>query len=173
MYHAIFDKYDEELILVEYSPSLNLGDFHCKDEDYRDWLINDAPYYISANLSHVKCLIDPKNDRILGYVAFCTDSFFITKSERNKICCKLKLPKLPFESLPAMKIGKLAVHVEETDKKYGRYLLWLSVGFAKDLNDYGVACRFITVDADITADETIPVFYEKRGFVYNLPLELH
>jgi hypothetical protein len=28
MYQNIFERYDEELVLVDYSPSLNLGDFH-------------------------------------------------------------------------------------------------------------------------------------------------
>jgi hypothetical protein len=35
-------------------------------------------------------------------------------------------------------------------------------------NDNGVACRFLTVDADISVDLTVPKFYEKNGFVYNL-----
>jgi hypothetical protein len=113
-------------------------------------------------------LINPDNDRILGYIALCADSFFITNPERNKICRRFSFPKLPFQSLPAIKIGKLAIHVEESGQYYGRYLLWLSMGLAKEINDFGVACRFLTVDADISADPSVPEFYEKSGFVYNL-----
>jgi hypothetical protein len=57
----------------------------------------------------------------------------------------------------------LAIHVEESGKYYGRYLLWLSIGLAKEINDFGVACRFLTVDADISADPSVPEFYEKNG----------
>ncbi|HBE76509.1 MAG TPA: hypothetical protein DDW65_01820 [Firmicutes bacterium] len=94
--------------------------------------------------------------------------FNLYRTERNKICRKFKLHKLPFQSLPAIKIGKLAIHAEEMGKSYRKYLLWLSIGFAKQMNDYGIACRFLTVDADISHNKTVPQFYEKSGFVFNL-----
>ena len=45
------------------------------------------------------------------------------------------------------------------------HLCW---SFAYSINDAGVACRFITVDADIEYDPDTPQFYKKNGFVENL-----
>ena len=36
------------------------------------------------------------------------------------------------------------------------------------MNELGVACRFLTVDADIDYDKNTPEFYLKNGFVLNL-----
>lgn len=166
MYREIFERYDDQLALVDFSPRLNLGDFHCKDEDYREWLIHDAQKYVETCLTRVKCLVDPETDRILGYMALCTDSFLITSAERNKISKRLKV-RIPFQSLPALKIGKLAAHVEETGKSYGAYLLWLAVAIAKEMTALGAACRFLTVDADISVDGTMVDYYSKLGFVVN------
>lgn len=166
IYRDTFERYDDELVLVDFSPRLNLGDFHCKDEDYREWLIHDAPQYVRTNLTRVKCLVNPLTDRILGYMALCADSFLITKTERNRISKRLKV-QIPFQSLPALKVGKLATHVEEAGKSYGVYLLWLAIAIAKEMMVLGVACRFLTVDADISVDPTIVDYYTKHGFVLN------
>ena len=40
--------------------------------------------------------------------------------------------------------------------------------FAYEVNKEGVACRFVTVDADIEYDPNTPLFYEKNGFINNL-----
>ena len=40
--------------------------------------------------------------------------------------------------------------------------------YAFEVNEAGVACRFVTVDADIEYDKNTPAFYEKNGFVMNL-----
>ena len=40
--------------------------------------------------------------------------------------------------------------------------------YAFGMNELGIACRFITVDADIEYDPDTPQFYFKNGFVENL-----
>ena len=47
-------------------------------------------------------------------------------------------------------------------------MLDIARAMAFDMNNLGIACRFITVDADIEYNEETPKFYEKNGFVENL-----
>lgn len=47
-------------------------------------------------------------------------------------------------------------------------MLDLARAYAFEMNKLGIACRFITVDADIEYDENTPEFYKKNGFVENL-----
>ena len=40
--------------------------------------------------------------------------------------------------------------------------------FAFEMNEIGIACRFVTVDADIEYNSDTPEFYKKNGYVENL-----
>ena len=45
-------------------------------------------------------------------------------------------------------------------------MLWIAFGIAGKFNDQlGVACRFLTVDADITYNKNTPEFYLKNRFI--------
>jgi hypothetical protein len=46
-------------------------------------------------------------------------------------------------------------------------MLWLALGIADEMNSSGIACRFLTLDADVTVEPSTPMFYERLGFVYN------
>lgn len=74
--------------------------------------------------------------------------------------------------MPALKVGKLAVNREVSEgakrKGYGSFLLEMARAFAFNMNEMGIACRFITVDADIEYNPDTPKFYFKNGFVVNL-----
>jgi len=70
-------------------------------------------------------------------------------------------------SVPALKIGQLAVSQRHRDKPYGSFMLFLALGYLKRLNNMGVGCRFLVVDADIEHNPDVPRFYEKNGFIYN------
>ena len=47
-------------------------------------------------------------------------------------------------------------------------MLEMERAFAFGMNELGIACRFITVDADIDYEPNTPEFYKKNGFVENL-----
>ena len=75
------------------------------------------------------------------------------------------LSEVAFMSLPAIKLGKLAINKklspEASRKGYGSFILDMINTFAYEVNKEGVACRFVTVDADIEYDPNTPLFYEK------------
>lgn len=73
-----------------------------------------------------------------------------------------EIGKVPYASIAALKIGKLAVNKELSDtarcKGYGSFMLELARAYAFQMNTMGVACRFITVDADIEFNADTPNF---------------
>ncbi len=159
------DEFEEilpKVELVNFSLGYRLRDFDCGSEDYNAFLSHDAQSYINQNISQVKLLINKQNGDIIGYIAYNTDSFLLDPEEK----AKEKLD-IPFNSVPALKIGKLAVDKNYKDLPYGSFLLWLSLGILEKINESGVGCRFITVDADITERPDTPDFYSKNGFVLN------
>jgi hypothetical protein len=148
--------------LVSFNEKYSLQNFDCGIPDYNNFLIHDARKYIELGISSVHLLIETGTDFILGYIALLTDSFLLDDEEKES----LKL-NVPFSSVPALKVGKLATHKDRKEHHYGCYLLELSLGFAQELLEYGTACRFITVDADIEYNEKTPEFYEGNGFIKN------
>jgi hypothetical protein len=103
VYRESFKLIEETALFVDYSSGYKLEDFQCKDPDYALWLQNDALYYIQQNISRVKLLINKLNNDIMCYMALCSDSFRL--SDEEKIRMNLNVP---YKSVPALKIGKLA-----------------------------------------------------------------
>lgn len=78
----------------------------------------------------------------------------------------------PFRTIPAMKIAKLAVdyNFSEKYKGIGSFMIETAAGKALVCNEDHCAARFLTVDADIEHDEGVLAFYEKNGFITNTEL---
>ncbi len=95
-------------------------------------------------------------------MALNTDSFLLDDVEKKK-----EGLKIPFKSVPALKVGKLAIDIKYANKGYGSFLLWMALGFVEQLNESGIGCRFIVVDADVQSNSRTPEFYTKNGFVEN------
>ncbi|TCL74231.1 acetyltransferase (GNAT) family protein [Hydrogenispora ethanolica] len=160
MFDPIYEQLAEQMVLVNYSPGYKLGEFDCGIPEYNVFIQNDAESLIDLNFTQIKLLINKNNADVVGYIALCSDSFFVDKAEKEKY-------NIQFSTFPALKIGKLAVHQNYRGRKIGHYLIFLTLGIVESMNEMGVACRFITVDADMEFDPNTPLFYEKFGFVYN------
>ena len=157
-----FEEISTAVFLVDYSPGYKLGEFDCGLKDYNDFITNDARIYIEQNICQVKLLLCKQTANIVAYMALNTDSFILDPEEKKK-----ENLDIPFNSVPALKIGKLATSSSYKDKPYGSFMLSLALGYLEQLNDLGIGCRFLVVDADIEHDARVPEFYEKNGFVYN------
>jgi hypothetical protein len=157
-----FEDILKAVVLVDYSPGYKLGDFDCGIPDYNEFLVSDAPIYIEQNICQVKLLLHKQTADIIGYMALNSDSFKLDEEEKLK-----EGLEIPYNSVPALKIGKLAINTKYKDKPYGSFMLWLALGFAEQLNRLGIGCRFIIVDADVEHNPETPAFYKKNGFVYN------
>lgn len=136
-------------------------------QEYNEFL-NIANEFYDLNVSKTFLLIHKDTKELLAYMTLSADSIRLTREEKEGH----DMTVVPYSSSPALKIGKLAVNKELSDivkrKGYGSFMLELARAFAFDMNKMGVACRFLTVDADIEYNPDIPLFYKKNGFVENL-----
>lgn len=135
--------------------------------EYNDFLSIANKFY-DLNISKTFLLVHRKTDELLAYMTLSADSIKLTNEEKELH----DIGKVPYASIPALKVGKLAVNKEisqEAERKgYGSFMLEMARAFAFGMNELGVACRFITVDADIEYDPNTPQFYGKNGFTENL-----
>ena len=137
-------------------------------KEYATFIKEDALDLDEMCISKTYVMIHRITNELVGYFTLSADTVRLTSDEKNN----LDLKSVQFMSLPAIKIGKLAINKELSGaamkKGYGSLALELASIFALKVLEAGVACRFLTVDADIEYDENTPIFYEKNGFVYNL-----
>lgn len=136
-------------------------------EEYNNFLKVAEKFY-DLNISKTFLLIHRETNELLAYMTLSADSIKLTNEEKEIH----DIGKVPYASIPALKVGKLAVNKEPSKKAarkgYGSFLLEMARAYAFSMNELGVACRFITVDADIEYDPDTPQFYFKNGFVENL-----
>ena len=137
-------------------------------EEYNDFLKIAKKFY-DLNISKTFVLMHRKTNELLAYMTLSADSIKLTSEEKEVH----DIAKVPYASIPALKVGKLAVNKDlknELSKRkgYGSFMLEMARAFAFNMNEIGIACRFLTVDADIEYDKDTPLFYYKNGFVENL-----
>lgn len=155
----------EQLHLVPLSKGYRLNDFQCTVDTYTDFLRNYALKFQEMNISKTHLVINKQNADIIAYIVLLSDMIKLSDDERNDS----KMDLIPFTSFPVLKIGQMAVS-EEYQEKYkgvGSLLIRITKGFANDMNYSGIACKFITVDADIENNPGVDLFYKKQGFKYN------
>lgn len=155
----------DKLHLVPLSNGYRIYDFKCEIEEYTNFLHFSALDLQEMNISKTHLLINKQNADIIAYISLIADMIKLNKTEKTES----DMDMVPFESFPALKIGKLAVD-QEYHKQYsgiGTLMIRLVKGFANDLNHSGVACKFITINADKKNNPTIVDFYLKNGFKYN------
>lgn len=140
-------------------------------KEYEIFLKEEAPELDRLCISRTFVFFHKFTNELIGYLSLSTDTVKLTETEKEKV----NLEDVKFMSLPAVKVGKLAVNKglsEQSYRKgYGSFMLAFAGLCAYEVNQSGVACRFLTVDADIEYDKNTPVFYEKNGFERNLSIK--
>ena len=135
--------------------------------EYRTFLLKQAQPLDNLGISKTFIMIHNLTHELIGYFTLSADTIKLTPEEKEIS----NLEEVPFMSLPAIKVGKLAINksLSERAKKkgYGSFAIEMAISKAYEVLKTGVACRFITVDADIEYDKNTPIFYEKNGFVRN------
>ena len=158
---------DVRLLPIKEIGDISLYSFDSHVEEYNTFL-KAAKTFCDWNISKTFLLIHKKTNELLAYMTLSADSIKLTVEEKEVH----DIVKVPYASIPALKVGKLAVNKEVSQiarrKGYGSFLLEMARAYALGMNDLGIACRFITVDADIEYNPDTPQFYEKNGFIENL-----
>lgn len=158
--------------------SESLGDlsaysFDCgKAKEYEYFLLHQAKTLDEIAISKTFIIKHNVTNELIGYFTLSADTIKLTDTEKSAS----ELDDVPFMSLPAIKVGKLAINKKLSKpiakKGYGSFALEMAVSKAYEVLKTGVACRFLTVDADVEYDPKTPIFYEKNGFTRNQSIKI-
>jgi hypothetical protein len=141
----------------------HIESFNCNNvSEYTLFLKQDALKHQENHISNTFVLIEIESQAIAAYISLIADAVTLQDEEK----ARLLLPDISFETLPALKIAKLAVAQElsNTYRRLGSLMIAFSRNIADQCNERFIACRVLTTDADIEYDKNIPLFYEKNGF---------
>jgi hypothetical protein len=161
---SIYD-YLSIIQLVDLTLGFRLDDFYCVLEPYTDFIHKEALELQGYEVSRIHLLINKTNADVVAYMSLSADSIRLSDSEKEQY----NMESVGFKAIPAIKIGHLAV-AKVYSEKYrgiGTLLIELVRGVAFSMRKSGVACRFITVDADILNNPSVLDFYFKSGFTLN------
>jgi hypothetical protein len=157
------ENYHEYFIIEKLSPAHRIGDFNGNNaNEYTLFLKHDALKHQESHISNTFVLVERESQAIAAYISLIADAVTLQDEER----ARLSIPEISFETLPALKIAKLAV-AEEPSRVYNRLgslMIDFSRSIADQCNERLIACRVLTADADIEYDKNLPLFYEKNGF---------
>ncbi|WP_310560669.1 GNAT family N-acetyltransferase [Flavobacterium sp.] len=155
----------KDIKLIRLEPETNILPFDCGDTDLNGFLFDDAKNY-SKDLIAVTYLIQD-NEKTIAYFNYLNDKISHTDLDGSiekfaaRVGILLPKEKSHYKSYPAVKIGRLAVHIDyQKGGGYGRKIINFTKGLFTNKNKTG--CKFITVDA--YRDSL--TFYEKMGFKY-------
>ena len=156
----------EGLSFFQLKENYPIKPFDCEDDDLNDFLFNKALLY-QKELLATTFIVEDK-ERTLGYYSVLNDSLqlkeedFPSKSKYKKFLSHLiPHPKRHLKSVPAVKIGRLAIDKTFKGKGLGSVIMANIISKCIKMNQEQ-ACRLITVDA---YKQAVP-FYQKMGFKF-------
>lgn len=145
--------------LVKLTPSHDISQFDCGDNDLNEFLQDNALNFTEKRIANTYVLED--NGRIAAYFCLLNDKVSQQEASNNK-WKKLKkgFPEgKQFSSYPAIKIGRFAVSSDYRGLNLGTILMD-KIKKMLNGNSYYSAFRYLTVDAYLSAIG----FYEKNNF---------
>ena len=156
----------EEISILLLTEDYLIKPFDCEDEDLNDFLFNEAVSYQKELLATTFVMENDK--QTLGYYSLLNDSLqlkeemFASKSQFRKFLRELMpYPKRHLKTIPALKIGRLAIDKTFKGKGLGSVIMANIISRCIKMNEEQ-ACRLITVDA---YKQAVP-FYQKMGFKF-------
>jgi len=138
-----------------------LETFSCYEKELADFLVEDAYSNQAAGISVTYLIIEKKGRNLVGYVSVLTDAINLEGELKAFFGSK----DIHYKSLPALKIGRVAVDDRFQGRGAGTYIINFIINLAHLISE-NAGCRFITVDSKRNHDPgKDPVhFYRKRGF---------
>lgn len=140
------------------APGFDLGPFDCGEPSYNEWLERHATSSVQAGVSAVYLLLERHDEasRVVGYYA-------INPTQVVREDVPPSLSRGWPQTVPAWKLGKLAVHLElraDKDAHWGRQLLREALKTIVRVADAGGG-KVIVVDPD---NPVLVGFYLRNGF---------
>jgi GNAT superfamily N-acetyltransferase len=123
--------------------------------DYKDYILNFQTYepelkrflledaLNDQNLKISKTFLLFKDDFLIGYITLMCDSLRLGGDLKQDF----KTKNIQYKSLPALKIGRLAIDDRYQKQGFGKVLVKLALISAKRIFSKYCGCRFIILDA--------------------------
>lgn len=139
-----------------------IKDFKSYEKELADFLVEDAFENQRKGISVTYLWFLREKGVLVGYVTLLTDTIHLDEDLKRYF----KGEEINYKSLPALKIGRLAVDDEHRQKGIGSHMIDFSIVVAKNIFENYAGCRFITVDAKRNSDSRLDSihFYAKQGF---------
>jgi ribosomal protein S18 acetylase RimI-like enzyme len=137
-----------------------ISNFTTYEKDLKDFLIEDAFKNQEQGIS-ITYLLFQKNE-FVGYVTLLNDSLNLT----NPLKKIFNRKNILYKTLPALKIGRLAVDDNYQKQGFGTILLEIAYNAAKKISNDICGCRFLVLDAKRNKDRKKDSihFYKKFKF---------
>lgn len=151
---------------IQFNPATTIKPFDCGDEDLNEFLFLKAANYRTLCLATTFVL--ENEHETIAYFSILNDcvkideSIFESKSAFKRFLKKMvRFGKRHLKNMPALKIGRLAIHKKYQGAGIGKTLIEKIILNAFQLNNQQ-ACKLITVDAYRQSLN----FYKKNGFEF-------
>jgi hypothetical protein len=157
------ENYSDYFVIEKLNAVHRIGDFNGGNaNEYTLFLKQDALKHQDSHISNTFLLVEKESQNVTAYISLIADAVTLQDDE----LAQLLLPDISFETLPALKVAKLAVAREMSNayRHLGSLMIDFSRSIADQCNERFIACRVLTADADIEYDKNLPLFYEKNGF---------
>ncbi|MEE9525919.1 MAG: GNAT family N-acetyltransferase [Candidatus Woesearchaeota archaeon] len=138
-----------------------IKDFQCYEKDLVDFLVDDAMENQKHKISATHLWFLKKTNELVGYITLLNDKINLEGNLKTFFRDKGIL----YKSLPALKIGRLAVDDKFQKRGLGSLMLEFAFSIAIQNNDK-VGCRFVNLDAKRNSDRNKDSihFYKKKNF---------
>jgi len=147
----------------EYISKTNLDfatNFKCYEKELEDFLKEDALNNQKIGIS--KPYLFFNNNILVGYITLLCDTLRLEGELRDFF----KSKDVNYKSLPAIKIGRLAIDNNYQKQGFGTEILGFTMNIALKISKEFAGCRFLIVDAkrNYNAKKDSIHFYKKFGF---------
>ena len=122
----------------------------------KNFLRNQAIEFHFSNIVKTYVAVDDQN-RVWGYTSLMCSDIELEDGYELEDCDGANC----YETLPAVKIARLAVDSKLRGKGLGRNLIEFSIAIAKDMIMPHAGCRFLVVDAK---QDAVSFYRDKIGF---------
>lgn len=136
--------------------------FQCHEKELVDFLVEDAYNNQINKISVTYLFFLVKTRQLVGYVTVLADAINLNAELKKYFRDK----DIHYKSLPALKVGRIAVDDRFAGKGIGTCMMKFSIFLSVKIYQEAAGCRFITLDAKRSrAGELDPShFYKKIGF---------
>lgn len=114
-----------------------------------------AKTYHAKNLGRTYVVTAPPNGKIVGYMTL------VSGEVTTDVPLNEDGVNFAYETYPAVKIARLATHLDYRGSGLGRFMVDTALGIVKDMICPRVGCRFVVVDSKQQSVD----FYRRCGFV--------